>query len=68
VSVADRNRRLRLGGLGPLSEPGISWAGRELRDGMELAVERAGEVGGWAAHARILDLAGHLHLINNSGH
>src|SRR5690349_23293833 len=27
-----------IGGLGPLSRPGMPWAGRELLDGMHLAV------------------------------
>lgn len=61
MSVADRNRRLRLGGLGPLSEPGISWAGRELRDGMELAVERLNAAqggGGLAVELTFADTRG----------
>jgi ABC-type branched-subunit amino acid transport system substrate-binding protein len=29
---------IRIGGLGPLSLPGLVWAGRDLRDGMNLAV------------------------------
>ncbi len=37
---------IRIGGLGPLSLPGIPWAGRELRDGMALAVERLNASGG----------------------
>jgi len=28
---------IRIGGLGPLTLPGIPWAGRELKDGMSLA-------------------------------
>ncbi|MGH7408283.1 MAG: ABC transporter substrate-binding protein [Candidatus Methylomirabilales bacterium] len=37
---------IRIGGLGPLSPPGIVQAGRELRDGMELAAQRINEAGG----------------------
>jgi len=37
---------IRIGGLGPLSPPGVGWAGRELRDGMELAARRINEAGG----------------------
>lgn len=37
---------LRIGGLGPLSMPGIAWAGRELRDGMGLAVQQLNRSGG----------------------
>src|SRR5207237_8121613 len=33
-------RTLRIGGLGPLSPPGIPSAGRDLLDGMQLAVRR----------------------------
>jgi ABC-type branched-subunit amino acid transport system substrate-binding protein len=35
-----------IGGLGPLSSPGISWAGHELRDGMALAVQHVNAAGG----------------------
>lgn len=31
---------VRIGALGPLSSPGVAWAGRELFDGMRLAIER----------------------------
>lgn len=31
---------VRIGGLGPLTLPGIPWAGRELKDGMSLAVQQ----------------------------
>ncbi|MGH7362381.1 MAG: ABC transporter substrate-binding protein [Candidatus Methylomirabilales bacterium] len=34
-----------IGGLGPLSPPGIARAGRDLRDGMELAAQRINEAG-----------------------
>lgn len=37
---------IRVGGLGPLSTPGIAWAGRELHDGMALAVEQLNRAGG----------------------
>jgi ABC-type branched-subunit amino acid transport system substrate-binding protein len=37
---------ISIGALGPLSAPGFSWAGRELRDGMELAVSRVNDGGG----------------------
>lgn len=37
---------VRIGGLGPLTWPGVPWAGRELRDGMELAVRRLNDSGG----------------------
>lgn len=37
---------IRIGGLGPLSLPGIPWAGRELQDGMALAVRRLNDSGG----------------------
>lgn len=40
------NNMIRIGGLGPLSLPGIPWAGRELRDGMTLAVKRLNASGG----------------------
>jgi ABC-type branched-subunit amino acid transport system substrate-binding protein len=33
-------KELRIGGLGPLTLPGLPWAGRELRDGMSLAVQQ----------------------------
>src|SRR5690348_5869282 len=33
-------RAVLVGGLGPLSPPGLVWGGRELRDGMRLALER----------------------------
>ena len=35
---------IRIGGLGPLTLPGLSWAGHELKDGMTLAVEHTGRV------------------------
>jgi ABC-type branched-subunit amino acid transport system substrate-binding protein len=41
-------QEIRIGGLGPLSAPGIVWAGRELRDGMALAAHRINEAGGVA--------------------
>jgi ABC-type branched-subunit amino acid transport system substrate-binding protein len=40
---------IRIGGLGPLSSPGLFWAGRDLQDGMTLAVQHlnaAGEIAG----------------------
>src|SRR3970040_2661298 len=37
---------IRIGGLGPLTLPGISWAGRELKDGMSLAVQQLNHSGG----------------------
>jgi len=37
---------IRIGGLGPLSLPGIPWAGRELQDGMALAVKHLNDMGG----------------------
>jgi ABC-type branched-subunit amino acid transport system substrate-binding protein len=37
---------IRIGGLGPLSAPGQVSAGRELSDGMHLAVNRINEAGG----------------------
>jgi ABC-type branched-subunit amino acid transport system substrate-binding protein len=37
---------IRIGGLGPLTPPGLTWAGNELRDGMTLAVERINGTGG----------------------
>ena len=37
---------IRIGGLGPISPPGIVWAGRELHNGMALAVDRLNELGG----------------------
>ena len=37
---------IRIGGLGPLTLPGIPWAGRELRDGMNLAVQQLNHSGG----------------------
>lgn len=37
---------IRIGGLGPLSLPGIPWAGRELQDGMALAVKQLNDMGG----------------------
>lgn len=43
------HKHLRIGGLGPLSTPGIPKAGRELLDGMRLAtrhINNAGGVGG----------------------
>ncbi|MGH7362629.1 MAG: ABC transporter substrate-binding protein [Candidatus Methylomirabilales bacterium] len=39
---------IRIGGLGPLSAPGILWAGWEVRDGMALAAQRINEAGGVA--------------------
>ena len=37
---------IRVGGLGPLTLPGLSWAGHELKDGMTLAVEQLNGTGG----------------------
>ena len=37
---------IRIGGLGPLTWPGIPWAGRELKDGMSLAVHHLNGSGG----------------------
>ena len=34
------------GGVGPLTPPGIAWAGRELLAGMELAVQDVNAEGG----------------------
>ena len=43
-----------IGGLGPLSRPGLPWAGRELLDGMHLAVRDINRSG--AAGHRTLEL------------
>lgn len=40
------DRHLRIGGLGPLSTPGIPKAGRELLDGMRLATRHINDAGG----------------------
>jgi len=40
------DRSIRIGGLGPLTLPGLSWAGHELKHGMTLAVERINGSGG----------------------
>ena len=45
---------IRIGGLGPLSPPGIVWAGRELRDGMALAVQRLNDSGGIGGRSLVL--------------
>lgn len=37
---------IRIGGLGPLTLPGIPWAGREHKDGMSLAVQQLNGSGG----------------------
>jgi len=37
---------IRIGGLGPLTLPGIPWAGCELKDGMSLAVRQLNGSGG----------------------
>jgi ABC-type branched-subunit amino acid transport system substrate-binding protein len=37
---------IRIGGLGPLTLPGVPWAGRELKDGMSLAVQQLNGSGG----------------------
>jgi ABC-type branched-subunit amino acid transport system substrate-binding protein len=37
---------IRIGGLGPLTLPGVPWAGRELKDGMNLAVQQLNDSGG----------------------
>lgn len=37
---------IRIGGVGPLSAPGIAWAGRELLAGMELGVHDVNSRGG----------------------
>lgn len=39
---------IRIGGVGPLSPPGIPWAGRELLAGIELGVEHVNVHGGIA--------------------
>ncbi|HEY6364124.1 MAG TPA: ABC transporter substrate-binding protein [Candidatus Binatia bacterium] len=39
-------RSIRIGGLGPLTLPGLWWAGHELKDGMTLAVEHINGSGG----------------------
>ena len=41
-----RGAAIVLGGLGPLTPPGIDWAGRELLAGMELAVKDVNAAGG----------------------
>ena len=41
-----RGAAIVLGGIGPLTSPGIAWAGRELLAGMELAVEHVNAGGG----------------------
>src|SRR5438128_8361299 len=47
-------RTLRIGGLGPLSPPGIPSAGRDLLDGMQLAVRQINNRGRFGR--RMLDL------------
>jgi len=42
----ETEKMIRIGGLGPLSLPGIPWAGRELQDGMALAVKQLNDSGG----------------------
>ena len=42
----ETDKVIRIGGLGPLSLPGIPWAGRELQAGMALAVRRLNDSGG----------------------
>lgn len=37
---------IRIGGLGPLTLPGMPWAGRELNDGMRRAVQQLNGSGG----------------------
>lgn len=44
--MGTQQEHIRIGGLGPLSPPGIGWAGRELRDGMGLAAQQINEAGG----------------------
>ena len=39
-------RSIRIGGLGPLTLPGLCWAGHELKNGMTLAVEQINGTGG----------------------
>ena len=39
-------RATRLGALGPLSHPGTVWASRELRAGIEIAVQTINSAGG----------------------
>lgn len=39
-------RAIRIGGAGPLSPPGIVWAGRELLAGMEIGVQDVNSRGG----------------------
>jgi len=39
-------KEIRIGGLGPLTLPGIPWAGRELKDGMNLAMQQLNDSGG----------------------
>jgi ABC-type branched-subunit amino acid transport system substrate-binding protein len=39
-------REIRIGGLGPLSAPGVVWAGLDLQDGMTLAVQHLNGAGG----------------------
>ena len=45
-SDMETEKMIRIGGLGPLSLPGIPWAGRELQDGMALAVKQLNDSGG----------------------
>jgi ABC-type branched-subunit amino acid transport system substrate-binding protein len=42
----EEKKTIRIGGLGPLTLPGIPWAGRELKDGMSLAVQQLNGSGG----------------------
>jgi ABC-type branched-subunit amino acid transport system substrate-binding protein len=39
-------RKIRIGGLGPLSAPGVVWAGLDLQHGMMLAVQHLNAAGG----------------------
>jgi ABC-type branched-subunit amino acid transport system substrate-binding protein len=45
-SDVKEERVIRIGGLGPLTLPGLPWAGRELKDGMSLAVQQLNGSGG----------------------
>jgi ABC-type branched-subunit amino acid transport system substrate-binding protein len=40
-----------IGGLGPLSAPGVTWAGLDLWDGMTLAVQQLNAAGGVLGHS-----------------
>jgi len=61
-SDMETEKMIRIGGLGPLSLPGIPWAGRELQDGMALAVKQLNDMGGVLGKSLTLlfeDTSGH---------